>query len=166
MDSSTFKRSSSTNIHTPTASPLHTTSAAPSLASSSSNPHLSMHNVEVEVKPWDGQVFLSHTSEIVCKLLYKKFYRHPDCTILYGKWSTVLVEQQRHQRDPSGVSQAKIVFKEDSSLQESGQEHSFASSQSSSPDVPPRTRKTRPISGPSPLRYNESTIPLSLVTRQ
>lgn len=44
-------------------------------------------------KLWAGQLYLSHTSEITAKLLYKKFYRKTDVTILYGKWTRILREQ-------------------------------------------------------------------------
>ena len=51
--------------------------------------------VDQDAKLWAGQLYLSHTSEIVAKLLYKKFYRNTDCTILYGKWSRILREQHK-----------------------------------------------------------------------
>lgn len=62
-------------------------------AQSSSSPSSSSHSTEKEVKLWEGQLYLSHTSEISAKLLYKKFYRKNDVTVLYGKWTTILRQQ-------------------------------------------------------------------------
>lgn len=46
-------------------------------------------------KPWEGQLYLCHSSAIVCKLLYKKFFRKTDTTVIYGSWKHVLLQQQR-----------------------------------------------------------------------
>ena len=46
-------------------------------------------------KPWEGQLYLCHSSAIVCKLLYKKFFRKTDTTVIYGQWKQVLLQQQR-----------------------------------------------------------------------
>lgn len=62
--------------------------------------------VEKDAKLWQGQLYLSHTSEIVAKLLYKKFYRKTDVTILYGKWSTILRQQATMSAAPSGLSES------------------------------------------------------------
>lgn len=45
--------------------------------------------------PWAGQLYISHTGEATCKLLYKKFFRKTDCTILHGPWKQILLEQQK-----------------------------------------------------------------------
>lgn len=50
-------------------------------------------HIEEEEKLWKGQLYLSHTSEITTKLLYKKFYRNNDVTILFGKWNHILHQQ-------------------------------------------------------------------------
>lgn len=46
-------------------------------------------------KPWEGTLYLCHSSEIVCKLLYKKFFRKQDTTVIYGQWKQVLMQQQK-----------------------------------------------------------------------
>eukprot|EP00026_Physarum_polycephalum_P000524 Phypoly_transcript_00525.p1 GENE.Phypoly_transcript_00525~~Phypoly_transcript_00525.p1 ORF type:complete len:758 (+),score=90.30 Phypoly_transcript_00525:142-2415(+) len=48
-----------------------------------------------ETKPWAGQLYISHCGEATCKLLYKKFFRKTDCTILHGPWKQMLLEQQK-----------------------------------------------------------------------
>jgi hypothetical protein len=69
---------------------------------SSALPHNTTHQTTAttmqenrENKPWEGQLYLCHTSEIVCKLLYKKFFRKQDTTVIYGHWKQVLLQQQR-----------------------------------------------------------------------
>lgn len=68
--------------------------------------HSSSPSLDKDAKLWAGQLYLSHTSEIVAKLLYKKFYRKTDCTILYGKWTTILREQAAMLSDAPTLSES------------------------------------------------------------
>jgi hypothetical protein len=61
-------------------------------------------------KPWAGQLYLSHTSEATCKLLYKKFFRKTDCTILHGQWKQILLEQQKIYFQDSGTNLPSVKY--------------------------------------------------------
>lgn len=66
-------------------------------------------------KPWDGQLYLCHTSAIVCKLLYKKFFRKTDTTVIYGQWKNVLLQQQRAYDQTSSRDMSQMGEEDDSS---------------------------------------------------
>jgi hypothetical protein len=42
---------------------------------------------------WDGVLCFIHQSEIICKLLYEKFFTREDISIIQGNWATVLRQQ-------------------------------------------------------------------------
>lgn len=50
---------------------------------------------ERDTKPWAGQLYLSHAGEPTCKLLYKKFYKKIDTTILHGYFKHILLSQNQ-----------------------------------------------------------------------
>lgn len=67
--------------------------------------------MDKDAKLWAGQLYLSHTSEIVVKLLYKKFYKNADTTILYGKWHTILREQNKAYLEGIGLDTSSSTIK-------------------------------------------------------
>jgi hypothetical protein len=68
-----------------------------------------------ENKPWEGQLYLCHSSAIVCKLLYKKFFRKTDTTVIYGQWKHVLLQQQRV-HDHTGSKENLALEEEDQEM--------------------------------------------------
>jgi hypothetical protein len=121
-----------------------------------------------ELAKWDGNVSLIHRSEIVCKMLYEKFYAHTEVSVILGDWKSVLHEQQQYSYTKSlqsnfpstQIANLITVHNYDSSLEASSGKRPVLSSQATISSTPPSTLHSE--SQPSlPSKSSSSAAPLS-----
>lgn len=44
---------------------------------------------------WNGALSIIHPSEIICKIVYDKFFLHYEASVILGAWRTVIQSQRR-----------------------------------------------------------------------
>lgn len=64
--------------------------------------------MDVPVQIWDGALSIVHPSEIICKILYDKFFLHDEVSIILGTWRGV-IQSQRRDYDHYGTASNEAV---------------------------------------------------------